>query len=483
MPIQEFSGVEPKSRFGREVVEALKGPVRLAANWHSMMGFETWYGKVFEGDPTNLADQKRFKAELELRAADNPDLLSPFTIIGENWEPLKMSTEPRVKRVLDRISSGLLDAATLGSELARSEPEEELIDYLKNKANLLTLCDFKGIMALYLQLSTKQRIGVLISAVEYHDDPLGRWAAPQGLLYYNNSGESKKAYRDFQKLSLVGERLYGTKLMPTKVYVANQMAGSGFWGKFSRRPSACNLPNEPISVKNSSGVYVPLPNVMQFFPNGTKETNETRLKPALFYTCGVASKWLDAFDFVKAHETAHGYRYLGEKERLGSLNSAVQEAKANSRALVLTREAFDQERVEGVVRAYLAYASDDIRRFWGRVFESSGGNQPTIDELNADSPYAPDAYITLRGCYLRGAIREPSGYIDYGKVIEFAQERDEIYEEIGREGDEEFAQRRLGSLIDRRRFYSWGSVIDEATQAIKKLTGQDSMSHGRGYAS
>lgn len=443
-PIQEFD-VTPRNVTHRKILELLKAPTRLAADLHIKVGPRLWYGDVFKGDFNSPEDWEKFAREYRDRVSQDPSLRDRYSRITKGWHAAPIASVPQVNTILNDLSIMLFSGAARVESNARNRAYKAFAGYLKESASLLPEGKFDDAMVSFLKLPTNLRVGWMVLPVEYQDDPLGDRASFQGLLAYPDLRQTRIANKTTARYMAAAQDLYGEQPMSARVFVANVVISSGFLGVGERQISGFNVPNDQEVAERAGNT------VIYSFPNGMNKKNTERLSPALKKVTGRESSLQDISDYTLAHEIAHGYRPAGEQERLGSMRAAVREAWASARAVHLSSSPrFSESLTERVVVGDLAFASDDIGRFYGQLFEPYGRNQPTVSELLRESPYAVGAYILLRQAFLEGAIRDPYGHVNVDKLRGLAADRDEIYAEMVKSGTEESAKKDFNRLIDRR---------------------------------
>lgn len=448
LPIQDFSGAEPRGVLPKELAMWLREPARSMADvYREISDPPIWYREVYKGSFKDTKSLKIFKAEFNKRAEEDPELKAPDTYIDKNWKPHSVATLSSVHQALGHVSSEILSVAKRLRGKTSGEMGIKFAEYLETTANCLVEGKFDEGQKAFLELPTRIRVSFLASLVEYNDDPLGVKASPEAAVMAidpelteqanANVGLYRKAYLD----------KFGYQPIYSKAFVAQISLFSGWLGVGGRRVSAFNLPNDP-KISNEVGNTV-----IYIFPARIADKNDHVLAPKLNELIGVTSKANEVEAFAFAHEVAHGERPEGEARRLGPLRSTVREGWANRRAILLAAYGpFSDKHREKVIRGHLAYGADDLKGLADVVFEPLGRNQPSLDKiLKIDDPYAFDAYILWRIGFLRGAFNRLNGTIDYDKIVRLAEEVDPIYAELARNGREEDARREFKELIDKKR--------------------------------
>lgn len=468
LPIQEFSGAEPRGVLTKELAMWLKESARSMADvYREVSDPPVWYREVYKGSFKDAKSLGKFKAEFNKRAEENPALKDPYTYIDKNWESHSVVTLPSVHQTLERVSSEILSVAKWLKGKTSGEMGIKFTEYLETTAKCLVEGKFDEGQKAFLELPTRIRVSFLASLVEYYDDPLGVKASPEAAVMAVDPEltiQANEAVGLYRKVYL--DR-FGYQPIYSKAFVAQMRLCSGWLGVGDRRVSAFNLPNDP-KISNEVGNTV-----IYIFPARIAEKNDNVLAPKLKELCGVASKANEAEAFAFAHEVAHGERPEGEARRLGPLRSTVREGWANRRAILLSAHGlFTDDHTERVIRGHLAYGADDLGDLSKVVFDPLGRNQPSLAEILKKDPYTFDSYILWRIGFFRGAFNRSKGTVDYDKIIRLAEEVDPIYAELARYGTEDSARRAFEGMIDKKRNFFVPLVLKEIFHLGKAVGNQ-----------
>lgn len=465
LAIHEFTGVEVGNAFERQLVEKLKEPTRKVAQVYRLVADPPqWYRGVFSGSFDDSKELEEFKKEFNRRVSDNPLLRDPYAFIDEKWQARSIIYIRGVRFILRSISEQLREIIPwIKSEAMTRVYSTDFADYISFVRDALPNGEFDSITVEALKLPTALRVGWLPTPQESYDDPLGIKRSPQAFLTYTDWGATTRVNRDIALYNRASRAKFEYPLIPAKAYVDYMIIASGWLGAGDRNISGFNIPNDPQVSERAGNTMI------RVFPQRISAKNSQTLSPASERLYGVGSSNEDVQPFVLAHEVSHGVRPKGEAERLGGMRAPVREGWANRRSLVLASSPFfAEDYCLKVCRGLLAYSASDIgSKIESVIFEPYGRNQPTLDQIIKESPYAVDAYLLIRRAFLERAIRSPIGSIDFNKILRISEEMDSVYENIARNGTEESAQRTLENLIDRRRGILVGDAIKKALSLFR----------------
>ncbi|MFH0937385.1 MAG: hypothetical protein V1808_03755 [Candidatus Daviesbacteria bacterium] len=479
VPVQEFSGIDFKTPFERELVEQLKKPTRLVGYWYQELVPMAWYRRVLSSTPSGLPDWNKLRGEFN-EHSNIEELESPYTVINKKWEAKSMLSIPPIRGIIHEISNNLPSIAEYIRRNCTSESYKEcyleFAKYLDNVAILLKEKKegkFDDALILFAKLPKELKISWMGLPVEYQDDPLGFKAAPESIIAYMDRIQTIEANDQIEKYKQVAIQKYGEPPYDAKVFVANIVMRSGFLAAHDRQPSAFNIPNDPAVIEKAGNA------VTYLFPNGMAEKNVTRLTPALQELWGKSCSDEAIQKFVLAHEFSHGYRPFGAAQRLGSLRSVVREGEANQKGIVLTsaissnKSKYLMEVIEGA----LGFAADDLgKELRETIKEPFGRRQPTLEKILEEGPYTFDAYVLIRKSYLSKAIKygEKITLKGMDTIVRQAEELDSIYTRMDKEGTEQSVKEELKKLLEdakgrRSNFYL--SFPNGVKKVLDKVTG------------
>lgn len=468
LAIQNFSGVEFQDDFERQLANKLKGPTELVAEWHRLTSPERMYGP-FAGNWQDPRTLESFKEELDSRAISNPKIKNPHTFIKPDWSCVPMHEADEIRDLLGVLGGGLDDVSAWISDWIDKRGDHKLYsqfaDYLNIAATRTPLGKYNEVMAEFIQLPLRLRVGWLGLPVEHQDDPFGLKGAPEGLLCYADPQMSSEANIKMGLYRQAGKELFSFAPLGSRAHVASVIRASGFLGVAGRKISGFNIP-EDIDVGKKVGSYV-----VYILPNRIARKNRESLGGALQALCGVESKYEDVLAYTIGHEQNHSYRFKNEMN-LGLFRSAEEEAKPQDFTIVqAATEHFDEEELRRVVIGALAFAADDTRKFWSSLTEPSGRGQPSVRELLAAGPYVLPEYILLRRAVLDGAIRKPMGEIRVDRIVEAAKPRSFQLMDLAKGGSEGGAENLFGKMLQEKRLFFFSGI----GKLVKKMGGSRSI--------
>lgn len=447
IPIQDFE-VPIKSKADQELAARLKPAAQMAGALHLLVSPEFYYGQVLTGDINDPAVQDRFKKEFDKRAADNPELRKPHTVISSKWEAVNVALVQAVNVRLRRVSNDLYDTAIWLRGRGRSEQDEEFAKYLESLGTLLPEGRFDEATMAWLRLSADLPVGFFIGPVETYKDPFKIKASFQAQLTITDKEVTRKAAEVMRKFREASYLRYGYTPTDSKVVVANVLTLAGLMGEPESVISAFNLPNDP-RLAEEAGNYL-----IYLFMGRMMEKNSRRLRPALQETLDISCAVWDTISYTQMHEGSHAFRYEGEDLRWGKWRSVGRELWAADRGLVVSSSNLFSNHFRGrVVRGLLGYAVDDIGKFSDRLFEPVGVNQPMLEQLHESSggDYAPGSYLVLRRAVTEGFLNRASYSID--GITKLAEERDKILDSIAKSGSESDIEKFFNEQLDSTRSY------------------------------
>lgn len=443
-PNLEYRGL-PKP-LNPELRAKLTVPIDCAADWHLDLGPAQWYGEVFSGDFKDPVQVEHFQKQLTEKTKDNPRLKDPYTYVDSKWKAHSIARLPEVYKDLSKLEISLGLASRWINRNVHDPATRVFGNYLAELEDLTARKAFQGMMEAFLRQPLDTPILFMAMPVEYNEDPFNIRYSPQGLLAVVNREATDAANSEVEQATSAAHTVYRSVPLKAKVFFADADKVTGYLGK-DEKISAQNIPND-YRVGRKIGN-----NVIYILINRMAKLNQDVLSPELKELCDLTTSSEDVQRGVIMHEISHGYREEQE-ENLGSLRSPVREGWANDRAMMITSAAdLPDGYLESVVKMQLAYARYDLGRDLSRVvFNSFGDNQPDLNKLLTQSPYALSGYLVLRKAYLEGGI-DQKGRLELDKFVMLAEQRDQLWEGFARSGNEADTRKVLKELVQERRTF------------------------------
>lgn len=459
--LREFDYPAPNP-FDGEIVNRLKDPIRRAADLHLIVDRRLWYGEVYKGPfDSNSQQWKEFRTEYLLRGKENSMIRNPYTAIDKNWNPVSISSIPKVRVHLLEAAHEFEDISLWLQRSSRNENYLILAEFLSKQRTNMLGGEFDEGMKDLLRLPTELTVISEILPNEPYNDPNYDKASVEGLLAYNDKDGTRQSNLQMLKLKKSALEIYGEVPLDAKVTIAHPVLMSGFLGEAKRKIVGHNKARAEVAKEAGN-------HLIQIFPV-LLEAKHTNMAPKLSKAYGIRSgnSW-DIVHYVQGHEYSHSYNYEEEDENWGSWMAPGRELWAAERAVVLSStDQFSQQYRTGVVKGYLEFACDDVGDLLNRIKEGDMEGLTPEEIYRQTNEYGVGGAIILRQAARHDALG--SGKFNIDKLIDLARERDKRLQGIAMSGNEEEARRFFSEMLTEVKLYPVPEISEKKPNGDRVL--------------